>query len=298
VILCPVKKLSKLKDTWRKTTMQTSQSSTQTYTLGYTSKETQRLLTQGQLLNPFTKRMLEDAGITTGMKVLDLGCGPGDVSLLAADLVGETGQVLGVDANPAVLEVARARAQAAGLNNVSFQAGNINELALDQDYDAIVGRLILLYLPERVAVLRRLLAHLRPGGVVAFHEFDLDPQANNAYPSSALWDQYWPWITQAFERTGSELRMALKLPSTFVEVGLPAPQLRYEAAVGFGPESAVYEVLVEVTRSVLPLLVKFGIATAEEVDIDTLLERFRAENIAQPRVMRMPVTIAAWANKN
>lgn len=278
--------------------MQTSQLSTQTYTLGYTSKETQRLLTQGQLLNPFTQRMLKDAGITTGMKVLDLGCGPGDVSLLAAELVGETGQVLGVDANPPILELARARAQAAGLNNVSFQAGNINELTLDQDYDAIIGRLILLYLPERVALLRRLLAHLRPGGVVAFHEFDLDPQAHYVYPPSPLDNQVWPWIVQAFERTGAELRMGPKLPSTFVEVGLPAPQLRYEAAVGFGPESAVYEVLVEVTRSVLPLLVKFGIATAEEVDIDTLLERFRAENIGQPRFSHLPPIIAAWARKN
>ncbi len=278
--------------------MQTPTSSTQTYTLGYTAQETQRLLLQGQLLNPLTQRMLQDAGITTGMKVLDLGCGPGDVSLLAAELVGETGQVLGVDANPKVLEVAKARAQAAGLKNVSFQAGNINELALDQDYDAIVGRLILLYLPERIAVLKRLLTHLRPGGVAAFQEYDLDPQGGFFYPPPLLEKQVWPWIIQAFERTGAELRMGLKLPSTFVEVGLPAPQLRYEAAVGFGPDSRVKEVLVEVTRSVLPLLVKFGVATAEEVDIDTLLERFRAEHISQPRMEHLPVMIAAWARKS
>lgn len=278
--------------------MQTPTSSIQTYTLGYTPQETQRLLTQGQLLKTFTQHMLKDAGITTGMKVLDLGCGPGDVSLLAADLVGETGQVLGVDANPTVLELARARAQAAGLKQVTFRASNINELVLDQDYDAIVGRLILLYIPERAAVLRRLLAHLRPGGVVAFQEYDLDPEAHNVYPFSPLWDQYWPWVKQAFECSGAELRMGLKLPGTFVDAGLPTPQLRYEAAIGFGPDSAVYEVLVEVTRSVLPLLVKFGIATAEEVDIDTLLERFRAENISQPRFIRMPAMIAAWAHKN
>ena len=78
--------------------MKVQKPSTCTYVLGQAPEAIQRLLKQGQLLNPFTRRVLKEAGITAGMKVLDLGCGPGDVSLLAAELVGETGRVLGVDA--------------------------------------------------------------------------------------------------------------------------------------------------------------------------------------------------------
>jgi ubiquinone/menaquinone biosynthesis C-methylase UbiE len=113
-----------------------------------------------------TRRLLEDAGLRAGMQVLDVGCGPGDVSLLAAELVGEQGSVIGVDSNASVLQIAQARAQAAGLRPVSFLVGTIDELALTQQFDAIVGRLILMYMPQPAAVLRQLSTHLRPGGVL------------------------------------------------------------------------------------------------------------------------------------
>jgi 2-polyprenyl-3-methyl-5-hydroxy-6-metoxy-1,4-benzoquinol methylase len=145
------------------TTMSEVQSSAQTYALGHTPEAFQRLLVQGQLFNPFTRRLLSDAGLRAGMHVLDLGCGPGDVSLLAAEVVGEQGSVLGVDTNANVLQIAHARAQAAGLSHVSFLVGSIDELALTQQFDAIVGRLILMYMREPAAVLRQLATHLRPG---------------------------------------------------------------------------------------------------------------------------------------
>jgi ubiquinone/menaquinone biosynthesis C-methylase UbiE len=74
--------------------------------LGHTSQAIQRLLNLAQIYQPFTRRMLVEAGITTGMQVLDVGCGPGDVSLLIAELVGETGSVLGIDASEDMLQVA------------------------------------------------------------------------------------------------------------------------------------------------------------------------------------------------
>jgi 2-polyprenyl-3-methyl-5-hydroxy-6-metoxy-1,4-benzoquinol methylase len=134
------------------------------YLLGQTTVAIQRLLVQGHMLNPFTRRVFEEAGITRGMKVLDVGCGPGDVSLIAADLVGETGRVLGIDGSVEALQLARSRAQEASLTQVSFLAEDLLSLTLDQEYDAIVGRLILMHLPEPAAVVRHVAQHLRPGG--------------------------------------------------------------------------------------------------------------------------------------
>jgi ubiquinone/menaquinone biosynthesis C-methylase UbiE len=270
---------------------------TDTYVLGQAPEAIQRLLKQGQLLNPFTRRMLEAAGITAGMRVLDLGCGPGDVSLLVAELVGETGHVVGVDANPGVLDLARARAQKAGLAQVSFLGRDIRELTLDQDYDAIVGRLILLYLPERADILRRLAQRLRPGGVVAFQEYDLFTDPNLLYPPSQLWQQTWSWIIQAFHRAGAELQMGSKLYSTFLEAGLSDPQMRYEAIVAGGPESPIYEFVADVVRALLPMLVKFGIATAEDVGIETLADRLGTEIVSRQGVARSPALVAAWTRK-
>lgn len=274
--------------------MSEMQSSDQTYALGHTPEAFQRLLVQGQLFNPFMRRLLKDAGLRGGMQVLDLGCGPGDVSLLAAELVGKQGRVIGVDTNANVLQIAQARAQAAGLSHVSFLVGNIDELTLTQQFDAIVGRLILMYMPQPAAVLRQLAAHLRPGGVLAFQEHDIPPQSDATLPASALWEQAVDWCTQAFKRVGVESRMGMKLSSTFLAAGLPAPQLRYEAAIGAGPEWAGYEVLAGVVRDLLPLIQKFAIATAGEIKIETLAARLREEIASAGGVARLPALVSAW----
>ena len=69
----------------------------QSYALGYNERELNRLLLQSRILGPMTTRMLSAAGLKPGMRVLDAGCGPGDVSLIAAKLVGPTGSVVGLD---------------------------------------------------------------------------------------------------------------------------------------------------------------------------------------------------------
>ena len=63
------------------------------------------------------------------MRVLDLGCGAGDVSMLAAELVGPTGVVIGIDRNPAVLSVARERSREANLKQVEFKEASLELLA-------------------------------------------------------------------------------------------------------------------------------------------------------------------------
>jgi ubiquinone/menaquinone biosynthesis C-methylase UbiE len=95
------------------------------YTMGHSKGEEERLIHQSQLYDAITRRFLNEAGIGSGMRVLDIGCGPGDVSLTAAELVGSDGTVLGVDVNPAIVETARSRARDAGFSNVEFLAGGI-----------------------------------------------------------------------------------------------------------------------------------------------------------------------------
>src|SRR4029434_7966615 len=98
----------------------------------------------------------------------------GDVAFLASDLVGDTGEVIGMDRSEVALDVARARAKARSLCNVSFQEGDPVEATFAQPFDAVVGRLVLMYYADPVAALRRLSSHLRPGGVAAFQEPDLN----------------------------------------------------------------------------------------------------------------------------
>jgi SAM-dependent methyltransferase len=85
----------------------------QPYALGHSSAEIQRLKNQGDMLRPITERLLRSAGIDVGVRVLDLGCGAGEVSMLVAELVGPAGFVVGIDRSQEVLNVARKRTQEA-----------------------------------------------------------------------------------------------------------------------------------------------------------------------------------------
>jgi cyclopropane fatty-acyl-phospholipid synthase-like methyltransferase len=104
------------------------------YVMGRTAEETLRLQMEAQLFDPSTRRLFEDAGLAPGMKVLELGSGAGDVALLAGDLVGPEGHVIGVDNTPDILNTARRRVQAAGAAHVTFINGAIDELELANDF--------------------------------------------------------------------------------------------------------------------------------------------------------------------
>jgi len=91
------------------------------YILGHSDRGIRRLMHQAAILRPITEGLPRGAGIGRGMRILDLGCGAGDVSMLAAELVGAAGSVVGIDRNQDVIAVARERAQAAKLGQVGFE---------------------------------------------------------------------------------------------------------------------------------------------------------------------------------
>src|SRR3954449_10675877 len=104
------------------------------YILGHSASERQRLMQQGGLLAEFTADVLRQAGIEQGMRVLDIGCGMGDVLLLVARMVGDSGEVIGVDQNADVLNEATRRAMLAGASHVRFVNQRIDELNLPADF--------------------------------------------------------------------------------------------------------------------------------------------------------------------
>lgn len=94
---------------------------------------------QGAILREPTAAMFRAAGIGPGMHVLDLGSGSGDVAVLAADLVGPTGSVLGLDRDPDSVGWATRRVTEAGNANIRFQECEFNEFTDARQFDALVG---------------------------------------------------------------------------------------------------------------------------------------------------------------
>src|SRR5215471_20039780 len=123
------------------------------YFLGNTDAEHERLTRQALWLEPLTERLFLDAGIAPGQRVLDLGSGVGDVAMLAARIVGPSGEVVGVERDPKSIARARARVAEVGLHNVKFLQSDVSEIPGGEPFDAAVGRFVLMYLPDPVVVL-------------------------------------------------------------------------------------------------------------------------------------------------
>jgi SAM-dependent methyltransferase len=263
------------------------------YALGDSSRELARLIEQSRFFGQLTRNVFIDAGLSPGMRVLDVGCGPGDVSFLAASLVGPDGEVTGIDRSSAAIEAARSRS--AGLSNIRFLAGDARELAGEGVFDAVIGRLVLMYFADPAEALRTFAAHVRPGGLIVFHEF-VTARAESS-PKCDLIDRALDWIRRALSAAGANPDMGYGLWSAFMNAGLPAPELRMEARIGGGPDYQAYHTIAEVIRTLMPVLERAGLATAEEIGIDTLEERMRREAVSARAIVVAPPFVGAWARK-
>jgi SAM-dependent methyltransferase len=209
------------------------------YPLGYSSEEFVRLERQGAFLRDLTEDVLRRAGLGDGMSVLDIGCGVGDVSLLAAEMVGPGGAVLGIDRSVESIDLARRRADAAGRDWIQFAATELETFSTAQRFDAVIGRLVLMYLPDPAAALRKLCGFVRPGGIIAFQEMAM-PLARSV-PEGPLCRTCVDWILDVFARMGVEIDMGGKLFATFLRAGLSAPQMILAGRAEGGPNSFAYD---------------------------------------------------------
>jgi protein-L-isoaspartate O-methyltransferase len=261
------------------------------YPLGYSPQEAKRLADQAAVLEGLTEDVLRRAGLRPGMQILDIGTGLGDVALTAAKIVGSDGGVVGIDKAASSLDTARSRIKSLGIHNIHFEQSDMVAFTTDRKFDAIVGRCVLLYIHDRARVLRKLTELLNPGGIVALLEPDLSQIAE--VPPSDLFTQVRRWTFEGFAAGGADLDMGSKLYATFMQAGLPAPNL-IASQVVCGPTFPAYEHLVQALRSLLPMIEKHGIASAAEINIATLAERLREDAVTNHRIMFLSRFIGAW----
>jgi SAM-dependent methyltransferase len=264
------------------------------YVLGHSARELERLVAQAALIDPITERFFRAAGLGPGMRVLDVGCGAGDVAFLARSLVGETGSVVGVDRSPIAVQMARDRGAALGLRNVSFLEGDPGASATAGLFDAAVGRYVLQFQTDPADLLRRVASLVRPGGPIVFHEIDWG--VLSSFPPVPTYDALGVWGAETLRRHGTEARMGARLHSTFLAAGLSDPTVRLEALV-LGPDTALpwIRMFADLIVVLLPEMVRLGVATEAEVEPETLVDRIQAEALRTASVLVGHGQYAAWA---
>ena len=267
------------------------------YSLGYSSAELRRLGIQHELYGSFTRELFVEAGLSPGMKILDIGSGAGDVSMLAAELVGPRGSVVGVEINPQAIETASTRVRESGYNNARFELGDVRDTLADGEFDAVIGRWILMWVADPVALLNAAKGYLRPNGIIAFQEseFTCGP---TTFPETPLFRQVAQWSADIMDQGGPDFHMGYKLHKTFLDAGLPSPQLVFHTPIGSGQTWSGFEYLAETVRRLLPRLQQLGVAGPNEIEIDTLADRLRDEAGQAESVATMPAVIGAWSHNS
>jgi SAM-dependent methyltransferase len=262
--------------------------------------ERKRLIAQGGLVAPLTRRLFERAGITAGMRVLDIGSGSGDVALLAAQLVGPTGEVTGIDRDPAQVEYAEQRAKTQELTNVHFVAGDFREIEFTPAVDAIVGRLVLMYAADPLDAILRALRNLKSGGIIALQESIIDYEGPVFIePLDCLAARAAEWFRAGFKHAGVHSRMGMRLFGLMRKAGLtPSTEIEILVPIQEGPDGALFTTLASVIRSQIPAIVASGAATEAEIQIDTLEERMIADAPADGVVGYFNLGhVGVWATK-
>ncbi|MEV5376104.1 class I SAM-dependent methyltransferase [Streptomyces nondiastaticus] len=261
------------------------------YVLRHSDHETRRLATQAAFYAEHTDRLLTMAGITAGMDVLDVGCGAGDVSIQLARIVGPTGSVVGLDADASVLDAARQRAAQLNLGNVTFRQATLPDVTVDQPVDAVVGRMILMHLPDPAGTIRAVSTLVRPGGVITFQ--DLNTTRIRSVPALPLLTRGIAVVNDCLRAAGRTLDTGERLYSLFREAGLTDPEFAVAVPTPQDKESAVV-MLGQALLTALPFAEEAGVVTPGNLEPDTLIDQLREELRNTPCAIYLAELVGAW----
>lgn len=265
-------------------------SQTNEYALGSAEAEQERLIRQAVWLTAHTKSFFCRAGIGAGQRVLDLGSGVGDVALIAAGLVGPTGQVVCAERDSQAIARATARMRDLGLKQVRFTQTDVADLSTEKPFDAAVGRYILMFLRDPVAVLRDVARNVKPGGVVAFQEPSWKSFLEACEPLP-LWRDAASLMVETFHRTGTNTRMGVELPAAFLSAGLPEPETQTDTLVG------AERWMPDVLQSLAPRAHALNISFSAVGDLSTLYPRLIEEAASRKVAAPLPAMVGTYARK-
>ena len=251
----------------------------------------QRLLLLARDRWPDTAALFERAGLSPGMRCIDLGCGSGEVTLELAGLVTPGGSAVGVDMDGIKLDHGRQAAAARGLGNVEFRQLNVNNWDEPGGYDAVFCRFLLQHLSQPVDLLRRMWAGVRPGGVLIAEDADFDGWC--CHPPNEGFDFFVRTYREVIHRSGGDQSAGRKLYAFFLAAGVPDPQVALIQPVWLREEGKTlpWSTLDATTEAILAE----GLATKDEVTAALAsLQEFTTDPrtlISGPRIFQL------WARR-
>ena len=274
----------------REATEQRNDESGPDYVLAVGEAAARRLRVLDEVFGPYSRELLRRAGLTQGMRVADIGCGSGLVSLWIAAQLGAGGSVTGVDMSGEQLRVAEKNAGAAGLTNVSFQEASAYETKLPRgQFDLVYSRFLMCHLTDPAKALSEMRTLLTPDGILVCE--DHDDGGIFSEPQTRAYERLVE-ISEAVNRIrGLDSYIGLKLPRLVREAGFGRPEVVVKQIAELrGPHKLFWEITL---REAAPAILAAGVATQEE--LDTVCGEIRAIAEDETTLVMLARVTQIWA---
>ena len=229
-----------------------------------------------EIHDPATRELLARAGLGSGKRYVEFGCGLGYVARWAAT---QAAQVTAIDLSPEHLEEARSLADAAGLRNIEFRNASIYEHGLPAaSFDISYSRWLLVHLQRPVDAMRKIREALKPGGIMVCEEVDVSEVYTE--PPSAAYHEYREFALEAGRKRGVDYAGGRKLHTWAREAGFEVVRVSaYQPHYVTGPHKSFWSWTFHETA---PQMVQEGQLTGER--LEELVRGWRAAD-EDPGVM-------------
>jgi ubiquinone/menaquinone biosynthesis C-methylase UbiE len=263
------------------------------YALGRNPAESARLQRQSDELRPESIALLDRIGPLPGQSAIDLGCGPSGILDLLSAAVSPGGRVVGLDADPAHVAMARRYAAQHGLADVEVVAADARHTGLPAgSFDLVHARTVLVTIPEPAEVVAEMVRLAKPGGWVAGQEPDTEYFI--CYPALPEWDRLREIFHASFGRSGADLHIGRRLTELYRDAGLEEVELVAHAGV-YPVGHSRRTILPDLVRSLSPVIIELGLTDERGL---ASLDRAVREHLADPRtIMVSHLLFAAWGRK-
>ena len=216
-------------------------------------------------MRPTTLRLLAEAGLLSGDRCLDLGCGGGNVTLDMARIVGPGGLVVtGVDFDAQLVELARQGAADAGVGNVEYHVADARTFD-GGPFDLIHARFLLSHLSQPGTILARMRQLARPGARIVVE--DTDMSGCYCHPHDPANARFAELYTEVVRRGGGDADLGRRLPALARAGGLGDVHWNvFQPVHAAGPHKHMTKVTMEKIR---PAVLRYALATDQEIDAIT-----------------------------
>jgi 2-polyprenyl-3-methyl-5-hydroxy-6-metoxy-1,4-benzoquinol methylase len=260
------------------------------YILATGGRDVKRLRLLHEVYGPGTEALFHRVGLRAGQRVVEIGCGNGNIACWVAEQIAPNGSVLAIDNSSDQIEQARLQAQSRNLRNIEFQVADAYSPRLPEgSFDLVYCRLVLTHLTRPAAALAVMRSLARPGGLVVCEEIDIgcwlcDPPAESLTRFFALNDALG-------KLRDEDYCLGASLHRLFCEVGFARPEVGANFALALRGEKK--RLMGMTFAEFAPELVREGLATQEEADRVTAGLMTMADD--ETVLLGFPLVVQVWA---